>query len=873
MKNNKVIVRQEDKILPKNKKEDAVSNYEMELVNLPKISNEIKEYAKIKSEISKNNKKCINKFISSYNNYSNLDEVINSSFDLGNRVIAEAIEFCVEVLIKYNIFEIDEKSFFNYYITSSKWSDSYDFIHEKYLTILHSEEEKDQHRTLRRQMREKLYGPSSSSVLANVASLNFGKVLDQANDSVKTLAVNTATNVAHGLFNLGAKAVSAIGAYIDKNAIFKDPNTLNTLLRGLTYDLDLIENITSGLIELSGSPQIYVPKAEEIQKSNSIISNTHKISDTDKRLKLLKSAIEIYPFTHESYIEMIKIDFNFLFVFKGLLDELQLDFTNDFHKLLLDIISNTNDYDNVKKLINQLDNYKKQYNDKNFDEFLPLIITSVNKALINKFNIRLDESNFVEENNLFNLYNSLIDSKSDLNIKHLDVPIIIEVKNKLEESFILKENSILCKFDNTDSGISRIVDDLNEYLNYRSIQIDSTIETKFISLIVDYVKSKINDVINQTDSNCFDFSKDLSAKFDYYESYLLSKNGLVSKTQSKSSFYNIDFINNLRNAINADIKIFIDQNLRNLLLKFNKLNSLTQVKIVLLSFHKICDKFALDNYAVLTEYIDTVIFNILEINPSSNYKTYSLEFLESRRDQCLEIQEELSFSNSKALQIIDTFILENKYLNAINNRIEILEVYGKRRFASYTKDFLLPYFDSFNMDFSKQSSSLKSQIIAQCNNFFSYRGRCSRLPFIIITSPLILIYLFQYELWFFNFFKNDADIMFPLTYFYSNDEIADFYLCWGLYIPLFFLFIMHWIICRRVHDLSELSNSHLHKSHDAINPYSIFFYVTCFFNFLGLFFIISPILILIYLCFAPSFQKPNKYGSFSSGQINPDDIF
>ncbi len=117
-------------IIPLNMNDD-VSNSEIYVVNLPNINNEIKEYAKIRSEILKNNKKCFDKFISNYNNYENLDEVINGSFDLGNLVIREAIEFCIKILIKYDIYEVDEQCFFNSYVTSSKWSDSYDFIHEK----------------------------------------------------------------------------------------------------------------------------------------------------------------------------------------------------------------------------------------------------------------------------------------------------------------------------------------------------------------------------------------------------------------------------------------------------------------------------------------------------------------------------------------------------------------------------------------------------------------------------------------------------------------------------------------------------------------------------------------------------------------------
>jgi hypothetical protein len=705
--------------------------------------------------------------------------------------------------------------------------------------------------------------------------LNFGRVLDQANDSAKALAVNTATNVAHGIFNLGAKAFSSVGAYLDKNAIFKDPDTLNTLSNGLTYDLNLIENITSRLIEENGSVQIYIPKPEEIQKSNSIISNSYKVSDKEKRLMLLKSAIELYPFSPEAYIEMIKIDFNFIFLFKNLLDELHLDFIDDFHKLLLDLIPEAVDYNDIKKLVKNLDDYQKLYNDSKSADFSSLIVSSVNKALIDKFNIRFDDSNFVEEDNLFVLYNSLIDSRNDLHVKRLDIPVIRETKSKLEECFISKESDILTTFDNTDSGITKVVDNLDEYLNHRKIQINSDVETKFIHIIVDYVVSKISVSIAQIESNCFEFSKDLLNKFDYYESYLLSNNGLIGKIKSEYSFYDKEFIDRLRVILFDTAKKFINSGIKNLLLKFNKLNSLSQVKIVIASANKLCDKFSIENPAVLSDYIDNAIFNIVSINPSSNYKTYSLEFLESSRVQCLEVEKELSISNSKALQIIDTYILENRYLNAVDNRNEILEVYGKGRLATYNRDFLLPYFDSFNIDISKESPSLKSQIIEQLRNFCRYRGRCSKLPFVIIASPLLFICLFQFGLWFNDFVINDnQNIMFPLIHKYiSYGDEADFYLNFGLYIPLFLLFIMHWIICRRILDLSKLISSQSCRSSNVLSSLPIGFYLIFIANFCCLFFILTPLPTLVYLCCASSFQKPNNFGSLSSGQINPDDIF
>lgn len=158
------------------------------------------------------------------NNFSTLfksiDDIHNGCTDAAMSIMHEAAEVAVADLVAQGYYDIDIDAFGEYFAPYFKWEEDFAVIDDKYMAIVLKAEELDAYRTQRRESRGRWVGGGFGLSGAIKGAAQAG-------------AMNLATGAVHGLFNLTAKGISAVGDAIKKSELYNDPATKQALVNAL----------------------------------------------------------------------------------------------------------------------------------------------------------------------------------------------------------------------------------------------------------------------------------------------------------------------------------------------------------------------------------------------------------------------------------------------------------------------------------------------------------------------------------------------------------------------------------------------------------------------------------------------------------------
>lgn len=153
------------------------------------------------------------KFTNSYTaSFKSIDDVHERCTEIAYSYIREAVEAAIQDLVKLGIYDVDADGFAEFLEPYFTWPEDFAKIDDAYMEIVLKAEELDAYRSERRESRGRWVGGGFGFSGAVKGAMQAG-------------AMNIATGAVHGIFNLGAKAISAAGDAIKKSELFKNPET------------------------------------------------------------------------------------------------------------------------------------------------------------------------------------------------------------------------------------------------------------------------------------------------------------------------------------------------------------------------------------------------------------------------------------------------------------------------------------------------------------------------------------------------------------------------------------------------------------------------------------------------------------------------
>lgn len=223
-----------------------------------------------------------------YTTFSNLDDLYTRADMVANEVRSKSIELAMTFLASTGIYEITERQFYDDFMASyDVWDADFGPIAESYELLVERTAELDTHRTARRHNRAQWVGFNQQGV-------------NQAE------AKNLISNVGHGVFNLMAKGVTAIGNAIKKDELFKRPTTVSRVGNGIAK---LVEAAFAGVVDAINALKpgvVYFYSTDEVSRAAAIIENVQKnrIPKESIVVSLLK-AIDAYPYDRDAYVLLL----------------------------------------------------------------------------------------------------------------------------------------------------------------------------------------------------------------------------------------------------------------------------------------------------------------------------------------------------------------------------------------------------------------------------------------------------------------------------------------------------------------------------------------------------------------------------------------
>lgn len=203
---------------------------------------------------------------------------------IANEIRGLAINQAMNILAANGFYEITEQQFFDRFMDPyDTWDQDFEPIAAAYEEMIERTAETDAYRTARRKSRSQWVGFNQAA---------------QSNADAKNLM----SNLGHGVFNLMAKGVSAIGNAIKKDEIFKSPRTLARVRDGMG---DIVAAAREGVFEALNTLKpgtVHLYSQVEVGRSIAIVENVQKgrISSSDVLPALLRS-IDIFPYNRDIY--------------------------------------------------------------------------------------------------------------------------------------------------------------------------------------------------------------------------------------------------------------------------------------------------------------------------------------------------------------------------------------------------------------------------------------------------------------------------------------------------------------------------------------------------------------------------------------------
>ena len=194
----------------------------------------------------------------------------------------------MKFLATHDIYDMTEQQFYQNFMSDyDTWDEDFNIIASKYEAIVEKTEDSHAYRTARRKNRDKWVGYNASG-------------------QGEAFAKNITSNIGHGVFNLAAAGLNAIGDSIKKNDIFKSQSTLNQVAEGLYNIVIAAFEATIDAINSEIGNKFHKYSNEEASKVEAIVEgiNSGRIPE-DKVLPSLIKAIQLYPYDRDTDILLL----------------------------------------------------------------------------------------------------------------------------------------------------------------------------------------------------------------------------------------------------------------------------------------------------------------------------------------------------------------------------------------------------------------------------------------------------------------------------------------------------------------------------------------------------------------------------------------
>ncbi len=225
-----------------------------------------------------------------YEMFSGLQNLYETGDNLGHTVRVKALEEGIKIITANGIYDIDEERFYDEFMSQyDGWDEDFGVLAEKYEAILERTSAVDAHRTHRRQSRRMWVGYGTERAVHDADGRNI---------------VN---NVTHGVFNMLAKGVTAIGDSLKKDQIFKDHSTVQIIVQAVSNLVTAAYLATVDAInsEHEGKVHSYMP--DELKKAQAIVSNLEKGNiPKESVIASVVKAIGIYPYNRQLYTILLR---------------------------------------------------------------------------------------------------------------------------------------------------------------------------------------------------------------------------------------------------------------------------------------------------------------------------------------------------------------------------------------------------------------------------------------------------------------------------------------------------------------------------------------------------------------------------------------
>ncbi len=234
-----------------------------------------------------------------YQIFENLDDVYEKSEKFAQDVLSESVNSALDILAKHSIYDVDERKFIDGYLSKyDVWDKYFEVIASEYESIIEDTAQKDAYRTRRRLNRSKLVGFGPPPSIEN----GYRTAQSYANFS------NTVDNIGHGIFNMMAKGVTAIGNSIKKDEIFKSPRTVEAIDSAVCSIIFASKEAVIDVLNERHDGVAHTYTAEEMQKANAILINVEngRIPDSDVQKQIL-GLFATYPYDERIYTHLLKI--------------------------------------------------------------------------------------------------------------------------------------------------------------------------------------------------------------------------------------------------------------------------------------------------------------------------------------------------------------------------------------------------------------------------------------------------------------------------------------------------------------------------------------------------------------------------------------
>ncbi|WP_034136017.1 hypothetical protein [Pseudomonas lactis] len=220
-----------------------------------------------------------------YDLFSSLDNLYEGGDDLADEIRLQAIGQSIKLTVAHGIYDIDEERFYDAFMQRyDSWDEDFGVLAEQYEAIVERSAEVDAHRTNRRRGRRQWVGYGSEKAVYDAD------------------AKNLMSNIGHGVFNLMAKGVSALGDSFKKDEIFKSPATVKAFADGASNIVNAAYLATLDAINADSPGKLHSYSKDEIRKSQAITENIEKGLIPDEAvLPSAVKAISAYPYNERIY--------------------------------------------------------------------------------------------------------------------------------------------------------------------------------------------------------------------------------------------------------------------------------------------------------------------------------------------------------------------------------------------------------------------------------------------------------------------------------------------------------------------------------------------------------------------------------------------